>query len=415
MINSHYIFRILVGAMASLAGALSALAGLHWGITLFLGAASFFAWVDVALSLKRQYAEFDATSKALGEYIRGVGDARTPPVTAQDAWGKLQYRMNNLLDIIDLGIRKKEAALDFESGQAYIAKLKQSELWQQLSPAPAAPVLTVSPTPVSLDVSHALATCRTLSMHAKELHTLLQQSDSGMLETGALEESAARARSNVESVAAAAEELSYSIKEIAQRAQDASRIAGEAVDYARKSNYVINGLHEASVKIGDVINLINDIASQTNLLALNATIEAARAGEAGRGFSVVASEVKGLADQTSKATEEISMQIEMIQASTLETVESIQSIGSVIDRISEISTAIATAVEEQTAATSEISRNIQLAAQETHILSDQMQAHSKAQTSAPHREMETQRASAQVLEQATLLEHEIQQFTSESA
>ena len=244
---------------------------------------------------------------------------------------------------------------------------------------------------------------------------MLQQSDSGMLETGALEESAARARSNVESVAAAAEELSYSIKEIAQRAQDASRIAGEAVDYARKSNYVINGLHEASVKIGDVINLINDIASQTNLLALNATIEAARAGEAGRGFSVVASEVKGLADQTSKATEEISMQIEMIQASTLETVESIQSIGSVIDRISEISTAIATAVEEQTAATSEISRNIQLAAQETHILSDQMQAHSKAQTSAPHREMETQRASAQVLEQATLLEHEIQQFTSESA
>jgi len=181
----------------------------------------------------------------------------------------------------------------------------------------------------------------------------------------ASEESAA----NVQTVASAAEELSTSIAEISRQVSHSNQIAAAAVGEAAKANEMVQGLLDASQKIGEIVAMINDIADQTNLLALNATIEAARAGEAGKGFAVVAAEVKNLAAQTSKATEEIGTQITSVQGATQNAVNAISSIGKTIAEIDHISTTIAAAVEEQGAATQEIARNVEEAAKGTQDVS----------------------------------------------
>ena len=170
---------------------------------------------------------------------------------------------------------------------------------------------------------------------------------------------------NVQTVAAATEQLSVSIREIGENVAESSRMAHGAVNEAEQTNATVAGLAEAVERIGTVVQLIQSIASQTNLLALNATIEAARAGEAGKGFAVVATEVKNLAAQTAKATEEISDQISAIQAATGGAVAAIRNIGTTISHISEIAAGIASAVEQQAAATQEITRNVQEATRGT--------------------------------------------------
>ena len=172
---------------------------------------------------------------------------------------------------------------------------------------------------------------------------------------------AEEASTNVQTVASAAEELSSSISEISRQVQQSTQISGSAVHEAERADEMVQGLATSASKIGEVVALITDIADQTNLLALNATIEAARAGEAGKGFAVVASEVKNLANQTAKATEEISSQISGIQGATQDSVRAIQGISKTIGEISEIASAIAAAVEEQGAATQEIARNVEQA------------------------------------------------------
>ncbi len=167
---------------------------------------------------------------------------------------------------------------------------------------------------------------------------------------------------NVETVAAAAEELNASIREISRQVGQSAGIAREAVEAARRTDEVVRGLSEAAARIGEVVSLINGIAGQTNLLALNATIEAARAGEAGKGFAVVANEVKHLANQTAKATEDITNQIASIQGTSGDAVRAIQDIGKTIEQMSEIADSIAAAVDQQGAATQEIARNVAEAA-----------------------------------------------------
>jgi methyl-accepting chemotaxis protein len=207
------------------------------------------------------------------------------------------------------------------------------------------------------------------------------------------------ASTNVQAVASSTEEMSSSVNEISRQVQESANIANSAVAQARKTNDRVAELAKAASRIGDVVELINTIAGQTNLLALNATIEAARAGDAGRGFAVVASEVKALAEQTAKATGDISHQINGIQAATAESVGAIKEIGDTIGRMSEIASTIASAVEQQGAATQEISRNVQQAAQGTMQVSANI-------TDVQRGASDTGSASSQVLSAAQSLSSE---------
>ena len=184
------------------------------------------------------------------------------------------------------------------------------------------------------------------------------------------EKASDEASTSVQSVASASEELNASINDISQQAAHAAGIASRAVSQARDTDGTVQGLAKSAARIGEVVGLINTIAAQTNLLALNATIEAARAGEAGRGFAVVASEVKSLASQTARATDEISEQIADIQKVAGEAIDAIKGIGSIIGEVNEVATAIAAAVQQQGAATKEITRSTQFAAQGTKNVSD---------------------------------------------
>src|SRR5450756_346680 len=245
-------------------------------------------------------------------------------------------------------------------------------------------VETVSSASTELEAS--AATLTKTAAHAQEVTTAV---------AAASEE----ASTNVQSVASATEEMSSSVHEISRQVQESARMANEAVDQAHTTNNRVGELSKAAARIGDVVELINNIAGQTNLLALNATIEAARAGEAGRGFAVVASEVKALAEQTAKATGEIGQQIAGIQAATQESVGAIKEIGDTIGRMSEISSTIAAAVEEQGAATQEISRNVQQAAQGTSPVSSNIADVERGAS-------ETGSASTQVLSAAQSLSSE---------
>ena len=220
------------------------------------------------------------------------------------------------------------------------------------------------------------------------------------------------ASENVQTVASAAEELSTSIAEIGQRVTQAAQVADKAAGDGQRTNQAVEGLAAAADKIGEVINLINNIASQTNLLALNATIEAARAGEAGKGFAVVASEVKSLASQTAKATDEISAQITAIQTETKQVVDNIQGICATILQVNEISSSIAAAVGEQGAATQEIAASVQRAASGTNAVSQNITSVTSATTQTGEVAQVVLQSSEKLAGKLQVLQREVSEFVA---
>lgn len=221
---------------------------------------------------------------------------------------------------------------------------------------------------------------------------------------------AEQATTNVQVAATAAEQLAASVREISHQVSTAARVAGDATDQATTTVDVVRGLASSAERIGQVVNLITDIASQTNLLALNATIEAARAGDAGRGFAVVAMEVKTLAEQTSKATEEISAQIAAVQGATTQVVRAIEGISGTIRQVDQISASIAAAIEEQGAATGEIAQSVLQAAHGTQEVSSSITTVTAAAADTGRVSGEIVRSASDLASQATNLRTQVDSF-----
>jgi methyl-accepting chemotaxis protein len=256
-------------------------------------------------------------------------------------------------------------------------------------------------------VDHLSGAAMEMQETAGNLSRLAQEASH---QSGAASNGAQSTCQNVQAMAAAVRELTQSIREISLRVNESAEIANAAVDQARKTNDTVDGMKRAAQHVGEIVGLINDIASQTNLLALNATIEAARAGEAGKGFAVVASEVKQLANQTSNATEEIRRQIESMQRTTTEAVGAIDTISSTIQRINEISSTVASAVVEQNAAIEEMARNAQQAADGTSDVSQNIGAVSAASDRTGEAAGQVLSASSELAESAERLKREVQDF-----
>jgi methyl-accepting chemotaxis protein len=249
---------------------------------------------------------------------------------------------------------------------------------------------------------------------SEELNATSQQITANSEETSAqadvVSKAAQAVSQNLQTVATGAEEMGASIKEIAKNATEAARVATAAVKVAETTTATVSKLGDSSTEIGQVIKVITSIAQQTNLLALNATIEAARAGEAGKGFAVVANEVKELAKETAKATEDISRKIEAIQTDTKAAVDAIASISGVVNQINDISSTIATAVEEQNATTNEMSRNVSEVAHGSGEITGNIAGVAEAAQSTTRGASDTQKASQQLVETSAELRRLIEQF-----
>ena len=258
------------------------------------------------------------------------------------------------------------------------------------------------------------ATAMHVSSASEELNATSQQITANSEETSAqakvVSDATAQVSQNLQTVATGAEEMGASIKEIAKNATEAAKVATSAVKVAETTTATVSKLGESSNEIGQVIKVITSIAQQTNLLALNATIEAARAGEAGKGFAVVANEVKELAKETAKATEDISRKIEAIQTDTKAAVDAIASISEVINQVNGISNTIATAVEEQNATTNEMARNVSEAAHGSGEITSNIAGVAQAAESTSRGASDTQKAAQQLVETSAELRRLVEQF-----
>jgi methyl-accepting chemotaxis protein len=362
-------------------------------------------------------------SSALFEAKNGNLNVRIMGIDRDDECGELQRNFNRLMDVTEAFVREAGASLDYISKGKYFRRIlrkgvKGTYLTSSIAINKATEVMAKKVADFSGAIGEFEKTTSTsidsVARSSEEMDATSREMIGEVRQTNESADNAStaaeRAAENVAAVAAAAEQLSNAINEILRQISQCTSVTAEAVREVEGANRKVEGLAAAAEQIGDVLTLINDIADQTNLLALNATIEAARAGEAGKGFAVVASEVKNLANQTARATEEITGHISGIQSATGESADAISVIGGTIKNVDEIISAIAAAVEEQGAATQEIARNVDHAANGTQDVTTNIRDVSriaKDTDAAAHR---VKASSGSLMENAKLLNREIETF-----
>jgi methyl-accepting chemotaxis protein len=359
-----------------------------------LGAATFVAWFYVG---RRVVGRLSALKQAMRDIAAGRLDASIP----SDGRDEIAEMAAALAVFRDTAREARAADARAEEERVQASKMRQQDrlrLAESLEQTVKGVVGVISSSASTMH-STAESMSATAEQTAKQSTAAAAASD--------------HASANVQTVASAAEELATSIVEIGRRVEQSAAMAKRAVEEANGTNASVEGLSVAAQRIGEVVKLINAIAGQTNLLALNATIEAARAGEAGKGFAVVASEVKGLASQTAKATEEVATQIAEIQAATRASVEAIRRIGKTIHDIADTASGIAAAVEEQRAATEEIARNVQQAAKGTGEVSSNIEGVSRAARETGQAAGQVLSVAAELARQSEQLQAEVDRFVSQ--
>lgn len=371
-------------------------------------------------------AQLRAALVVLQRVAAGDFEARITGINASGTLGELLNSVNDVIDRCDAYVRESAACMDHVSRNLYFRKIIETGMQGAFLNASHTVNNALGTMQRRVDNFREVATnfentvgavVETVASAATELtassETMQMIADDTSHQAGAVAGAADQASSNVQTVAAASEELTASINEISQQITGAASTASEAASVSSAAAARVTELKEAAEQIVNVTSLIADIAAQTNLLALNATIEAARAGEAGKGFAVVASEVKNLANQTAKATGEIEQYVANIQAASENTVNGITEVSRKVSAISQANSAVAAAVEEQTAATNEIARNIEQASAGTSEVSSNIQQVTAAAQETGTAATQVNGAARELTVQAESLRNVVGHFLSE--
>lgn len=369
-------------------------------------------------------------AKVCGEASRGNLEARILGYEKEDELGMMIHSINHMLDITDAFVRESRAALEYASKGKFFrrvllrglpgtfrnaARVINAGTEEMQRGAQALEDARIRRLKLADDFEAAVrgivTTVASASTQLTATAQLLSQNATGTTEQSvAVAASSEQMAVNVQRVAAATEELSNTVSEVGRQVEDSSRFAAGAVAEADRTHCIVNGLSDASKRIGGVVKLISQIAGQTNLLALNATIEAARAGDAGKGFAVVASEVKNLAQQTASATEEIQREIESIQSISADTVGAISGVGDTIKKMRDIASSIETSVSEQRTATTEICANIHQTALGTQDVSKNISGVTIAAQETSSGASQVLGAAEELSKQSEALQHAVEDF-----